>query len=1099
MGLYRVTFDGEQRFEDAVPIFVNSIGRRRWFGGLPLDALREAGIFHAFARLRAPLFDLYAQVVATGEPFHGAREFETPEGPRVFDLSIAPFAGGLVHVGRDVTDERRALDRLGESEEELRRMIEGIDAIVSYKAPGGATPTLSPQVERLLGYRPEDVAPYERWESLIHPDDHALCRAAWDAPDDVWDMEYRVRHADGHWVWVSDKGRRIPDGRGAGAFGVVTDVTLARQADERFRAVFEENPEAIGIVRPVRDEDGRFQNAEFVAANRAARELFLGGVDSVRDAGLCLFGLVPEIDAALFDAAAAACDQGVGFEGVVHRDLGDHERWVDMALFPFESGLAFVGRDTTAERAAVNALRESEARFRAVTDSAADAIVTFDAADRIVASNPSAERMYGAREGELIGRPVAPLVPGTFGADRAAEADVVAAGEGSPITASPAPLEGHRLDGTTFPVEVSLASWTHDGDRFVTAFIRDISERIRVEEAARVADLRLRRLVDANLFGIQVADAGGRVFEANDYWLRLTGWTREELDRGVVDWRAVTAPELLPADDNAITEMRATGTCAPFEKEYVRRDGTRTPALVVRMTLPGDGEQLASLVLDVSALRDATRGLARLAAAIDQTSESVVITDTESHIVYVNPAFERTSGYSAAEVVGQNPRILQSGVHADTFYQKLWATLVAGEAWHGELINRRKDGTHYTEVASISPIHDAEGLTTAYVAVKRDVTGERELETLVRQGQRLDILGQLAGGVAHDFNNLLAAIRGYGEFVQAALPEGSSVRADIDEVLRAASRATALTRQLLVFSRRQAVAPQEVRPSEVIAETAAMLRRLVGDHIEVVTRLDPGAGTVLADPGGIEQVVMNLALNARDAMPDGGRLEISTQHRPSTASSPAQVRVVVSDTGCGMDRETLARIYEPFFTTKEPGKGTGLGLATTYGIVQACGGQIRVESTVGTGTVFEIDLPAVVATVRESAEEPEADHGSETILVVEDERATRAVVNRMLVGLGYRVVEASSAQEALAMMDAGTVAPDLLLTDVRMPGIQGPELARRLLASRPGLPIVFMSAFADDLSPETAGLQSIRLLDKPFGSDELGRAIRAALDEEGRA
>jgi PAS domain S-box-containing protein len=1130
VALYRPVLDDAGRFVDAEIVFANETCRRSWLDGVPLEEVRGRRLFEQWPRLRPLIFDAYAATVESGIPFRGRRETPTATGRTVFDVAITPYEGGLVHVARDVTEEEQAVAALRASEEQLRRTIEGVDAIVGFQEHADAPLMLGGSLERILGYRPEQLRDNAAWNALIHPDDLPACLSYWEGDAASWKLEYRVRRSDGTWIWVGDRGRRMPagEGHGPGMFGVVVEITAqhdaaqrVRESETRFRAVFEENPETIGVCRPILDEHGRFLDAELVMANRVTRERYLGGVPAGAVSGSAMFATWPHLREPLFEAAAAVSERGEPFRGEYHGVRGGADFWSDLALFPFEGGFAFVGRDVTERKVAELALRESEARYRAVTDSAVDAIVTIDGDGVVVACNPSAERMFGFAPHDLVGRSVTSLMPEVFVSGQVAALERFRHGDEMPPMSQARGMRGRRQDGSEFPVEISLADWSVSDARFATAIIRDVSRRMQAEEDLRVASARLRRFFEANIVGTTVGEVGGRLLEANDYWLRLLGFSRDELERGEVDWRAVTAPASQAIDDRAIAELRERGTTTPYEKEYRRRDGTFVPVLIVRATMPGPGEQIASFVLDMTERRADAAGMARLAAAIEQTSESVLVTDLEARIVYANPAFERVSGYTLAEVLGQNPRILQGGAQPPALYAAMWAALTAGETWRGELVNRRRDGTRFTEEASISPIRDETGAITAYVAVKRDITAQRDLEAQLRQAQRLEAVGQLAGGVAHDFNNLLAAIRGYGELAQASLAPGSQGRDDIDEVLRAADRATTLTRQLLAFSRRQVLAATVLDPSAVVEELLPMLRRLLGEHIELVTSHGCDLGMVKVDPGQLEQVVVNLAVNARDAMPAGGRLSIATENvelepiedaegleAAGTLDAPhgSCVRITVSDSGTGMSEATRARIFEPFFTTKEPGRGTGMGLATVYGIVRQSGGRISATSTLGRGSSFVIDLPRVSAAAEDQPapaqvapaqvalpQPPAPDGAGRRILLVEDDEAVLTLLGRVLSRLGYRVIEAASGDEALERVAADTEGLDLLVTDVRMPGIQGPELARRLRSVRPDLPVLFISAFSEELGVSPDALPGLHVLDKPFDAETFGRAIRTAL------
>ncbi len=507
-------------------------------------------------------------------------------------------------------------------------------------------------------------------------------------------------------------------------------------------------------------------------------------------------------------------------------------------------------------------------------------------------------------------------------------------------------------------------------------------------------------------------------------------------------------------------------------------------------------------VLGVSEARNA-----RLVTAITQAPVSVVITDPQGTIEYVNPAFERLTGYTAQQALGQNPRILKSGRHDAAYYRGMWETLTGGGVWSGRLVNRRRDGTLFEEEARIAPVLDSAGRVTNYVAVKRDITTEVELQQRLLLAEKLEAIGRLAGGVAHDFNNLLGVITGYAGLAQRALPAEHPVYARLELILKAAGQAAGLTRQLLAFSRKQVLQPRVLNLNVLLSETETMLRRLVREDIELVMSLDPGLGNVKADPAQIEQILLNLVGNARDAMPQGGRLAIETANTEFdatyTASHPSvtpgrHVMLAVSDTGEGMDAETQAHVFEPFFTTKQLGKGTGLGLATVYGIVKQSGGYIWVYSEVGIGTTFKVYFPLVD---ERAAVEPRDEgplpprQASETVLLVEDEAVLRGLLHETLASCGYRVLVARDAAEALQMADEHAGPIHLLVTDVIMPGFTGVEAAAQLRPTRPEMKVLFISGYADAASVQRGMIGAgPAFLSKPFTPDTLLRKVHALLD-----
>jgi signal transduction histidine kinase len=426
--------------------------------------------------------------------------------------------------------------------------------------------------------------------------------------------------------------------------------------------------------------------------------------------------------------------------------------------------------------------------------------------------------------------------------------------------------------------------------------------------------------------------------------------------------------------------------------------------------------------------------------------------------------------------------------------------------WNGRFVNRRKDGTTYTEEATISPVRDATGAVVSYVAVKRDITRELEMEDQLVQAHKMEAVGRLVGGVAHDFNNMLQTILGYGEMTLTAAPEEGPVRENVREMQRAARRAADLTRQLLAFARRQTVAPRVVSLNDLVESSLKMLRRLIGEDIDLAWM--PGATwNILIDPSQVDQILANLAVNARDAIAEDGKIVIETANirvgeaecagRPGAAPGDYVV-LSVSDNGCGMDADTMSHAFEPFFTTKEVGQGTGLGLATVYGIVRQCGGFIGVYSESRMGTTFRIYFPRHSGDASElpgTADTGDAPRGTEGILLVEDEAGILEMGKIMLSRLGYSVQAAATPEEAVRLAAKSETPIDLLLTDVVMPGMNGKALAGHIVARRPGIKVLYMSGYTADAIARRGVLDDgAHFIQKPFSSRELARKVREVLD-----
>ncbi len=507
-------------------------------------------------------------------------------------------------------------------------------------------------------------------------------------------------------------------------------------------------------------------------------------------------------------------------------------------------------------------------------------------------------------------------------------------------------------------------------------------------------------------------------------------------------------------------------------------------------------------------MSNAEERLRLLESAVEQSTDAIMICSVDAQdksraaIVYVNPAFCEITGYSSEDVIGLPADMLQSPDITEEQSEHLYFELMAGRTLTGENLAYAKDRSEFVMSWKVQPLRGDDGEVTHVVAIQRDVTEQRRLEDQLRQSQKMEALGRLAGGVAHDFNNLLTAIIGYSQQLLSGLGPDDSEREAVEQIDNATRRAAKLTGQLLAFSRRQVLKFTVLDLNEVIVGIGLMLRRLIGEDIELVTRLCPDPALVKADPGQLEQVLLNLAINARDAMPEGGRLVLETAnvevgqgqaHEPD--NEPGEyVRMMVRDSGQGMDDEVQAKIFEPFFTTKNPDEGTGLGLATVYGIVKQSGGFIVVQSAARQGTTFEVYLPRAdhpPLPAVESSRPPAVERGSECVLLAEDDDGVRRLVAAVLEERGYKVLTAASGREALAIAADPAIQIDLLISDIVMPDIQGPELDRRMIAHHPEMRTLFMSGYADDRGNIGA---DVPFLQKPFSPDTFERKVRETLD-----
>ncbi len=623
----------------------------------------------------------------------------------------------------------------------------------------------------------------------------------------------------------------------------------------------------------------------------------------------------------------------------------------------------------------------------------------------------------------------------------------------------------------------------------------------RIEKALRFTKFA----VDHAAVAIYWLNHEGRFVLANQAALEMLDYSMSELSECSI---SDIDPHMVREQWLAFLKKMRTQHDATIETRLYAQSGKIIPVeLTLNYYQLDNLEYVLCFARDISDRHRSEDENSRLAIAVEQAAESIMITDIESKILYVNPAFEKVSGYSKEEISGQTPRFLHSGKHDKAFYHELSTTIMSGKSWHGHFTNRRKDNTLFEEEATITPIKDKKGQIINFVAVKRDVTHESDLEKQFYHAQKMDAIGRLAGGVAHDFNNLLTIINGYCELMMKSIKPSDPLNGHVQQIIKAVKRASTHTKQLLAFSRRQPMEQKVLDLNASLMDMVSVLKRLVTENIELVTRFKENIGNIKADPAEVEQIIVNLVVNARDAMPKGGKLVIETSAvaidekycRNHIDARPGKyVLLTLQDTGSGMSEEVRSRIFEPFYTTKE--HGTGLGLSTVFGIVRQSNGHVECYSEEGKGTLFKIFLPQVSEAVEEAdvrAAYDDLPRGEETILLVEDEEDVRVLTSRMLQIQGYKVIEAALAGEAIIACERHKEGIDLLLTDVVMPQMGGAELAERLRKAIPRLKVLYMSGYANDvlMAQGHADGDSAAFIAKPFTLEGITRKVREVLDE----
>jgi PAS domain S-box-containing protein len=924
-----------------------------------------------------------------------------------------------------------------------------------------------------------------------------------------------------------------------------------RQAEQNYRSIFENAVEGIFQSTP----EGRF-----VTVNPSLARIL--GYDSPEEVIETLTDITNQLYVDPLRRANSAQiheEHGViqGFEFEAYRKDGE-KIWLSLNRRSVrkENGVELYREgsieDITERKRVEEALRESEERYRVVAETAMDVIITIDENSTMLFANGAVERVFGYAVSELLGRQITMLMPEYLRhVHEVALGRYVQTGR-KHINWEAVEVPGLHKSGQEIPLELSFGQFSKDGRRFFTGIARDITERKRVEEmqVRRAAQMALRSDINAALaesnaplqrilehcveaMVSHLSAAFARIWTLNkeEDMLELQAsagiYTHIDGPHARVPVGAfkigLIAEECEPHITNDVqTDPRVS------DKEWAKREGmiafagyplivegrlVGVMAMFARQRLAGDTlDALASLADIISqgierkrAEEELLQSEQRYRLLFERNPQPMWVFDLETlSFIEVNEAAIYHYGYSRKEFLTLTIKDIRPPEDVPNLLANV-SRITPQHEEAGVWKHRKKDGT------VIDVEITAHELTfygrPAQMVLAYDVTERRVLEEQLRQSQKMEAVGQLAGGVAHDFNNLLTVITGYSDLTMRRLDHESPFRSSLEEIKKAGERAASLTRQLLAFSRKQVLQPKILQLNAIVADVDKMLRRLIGEDIDPLTLLEPSLGQIKADPGQIEQVILNLAVNARDAMPQGGKLTIETRNvyldnqyaRRHTAIQPGNyVMLAVSDTGCGIDAETQVRMFEPFFTTKEQGKGTGLGLSTVYGIVRQSGGHLWVYSEVGKGTTFKIYLPRVddvteMDVARDSL--TELPQGRETVLLTEDEAQVRQMIRMILEMSGYRVLEAASGEEALILYKQHEGQIDLIMTDVVMPGMSGRELAESLEDLHPGIKVLYISGYTDDAIVRHGLLdQEIAFLQKPFTPDALMRKVREVLD-----
>ncbi len=1002
----------------------------------------------------------------------------------------------------DITERQLGEEKLRESEQRYRKLFEmDADAILLADCETHLILDANLSAQRLYGYSHEELLRLKLEDISAEPE---ISRAAVDRHDVHVPLRWHRKKSGEPFAAeittsvVESRGQRLK-------LAAIRDITARIQAktallasERKFSIAFNASPVAMSLSTI---EEGRYLdvNAAFLKMVQRNRAEVIG--HTAFELGVWL-----EIEQR---AAIIATLKELGavrnLELTIRGRAGQltHILWsAEAVVIDDQACLLGSGLDITERRQVEEKVRESEQRYGQLFELESDALLLVDCAThRLVDVNQSALKLYGYSRDEMFQLTAEQL---------SAEPDKThaIAGAGNLFV----PLRWHRKkNGERFAVEIATSIIHFQGRRVELAAVRDITARQQVMDMLGETTEQLLESQKIAGLGSYRFDFTTGIWTGSEVLDELFGWEDSASPRDEAGWLGMVHPQDR-AEMQRYLQEEVLQRQQPFDRNYrivrLKDQQERWVHGLGKLTLDEHGRvvQMVGVIQDITERKRAEAQMSLQFSALTAAANGIVITDHRGKIEWVNPSFTQLTGYSAAEAIGQSPRVLKSGQHPPAFYATMWATVSTGNVWHGELINKRKDGRLYTEDMTITPVRGADGQIAHFVAIKQDVTERRQLENRLQQAQKMEAVGTLAGGIAHDFNNILAAMFGFACLLQQDTEGNAPAQESIAEILIAANRAKDLVQQILTFSRKREQARQVIRLDMVVKEAMKFLRASLPADIQIETHIAAAAPAVLADPTQIYQVAVNLATNALHAMEGRpGRLTVSLEEfTPDEAFIQAHrelkpisyARLTVTDTGHGMDAKTMERIFEPFFTTKPVGKGTGLGLAVVHGIVQSHDGSLTVESQLGEGTTFRLYFPAQmpneIPTDSPTSSLP-CGHG-EMVLLVDDEAALTKVFQAMLKRLNYQVIVSNQPRAAVALFRENPAQFALVITDLTMPEMNGLEVTRQLRAIRPDVPVILVSGFSSALTPENLREAGVReLLEKPVSITALAEVVQRAL------
>ena len=1027
---------------------------------------------------------------------------------------------------------KQAVEKLKKNEALFRTTLYSIGDAVITTDKGGMIQQMNPVAEQLTGWTESEAKnrPLNKVFKIVNEYTHKKI----ENPVEQVLIEGTIVGLANHTLLISRNGREIPiadsgapirddKGKIIGVVLVFRDQTEERKLQQMILDAKEFAENIVATVRePLLILDGKLK---VISANRSFHQTFR--VDEEKTIGKLIFDMgnkqwnIPKLRELLEqilpqNTSFSDFEVQHNFEHIGSRTMLLNARRIyhvpdktKMILLAFE--------DISERRQAEQEIIKSKNTAESYLNIAAEIILALDAKGNITLLNESGHRLLGYKNGTLIGKnwfevclpkSIKKEIKSLFNKLMQKKIENVETYENLVLT----------RDGTEKIIHWHNSLLQDDQGNIIGTLSsgEDFTERKQSQEALRKSEEQLRFITENTTDNIAIT-----TFDLEAKYIYVNPSVKTVLDYDPQELIGKSFFDFIHPDDKKVlfpllknyVKQKIKKLISPNETPISERIEFRFKSKsgnwhFMESTVNVVEKQLLAVTRDITKRKQVEAERERLNTAIEQSVEAIVITDTQGNIQYINPSFEKITGYSRVEVLGQNPRIIKSGEQGHAFYKELWDTISGGQVWKGKFVNRRKDGQLFSEEATISPIFDTAGNIINYVAVKRDVTKEEKLERQFQQAQKMESVGRLAGGVAHDFNNMLSVILGYSELVLSKMDPADKLYNIIQEINKAGQRSADLTTQLLAFSRKQTIAPKPLDLNDTVSNMLKMLRRLIGEDINMLWIPGANPWKIHMDPAQIDQILANLCVNARDAIKDTGQVVIETDNvtfddaycqTHAYAKPGAYIMLAVSDDGCGIDGKIKNKIFEPFFTTKAQGEGTGLGLATVYGIVKQNEGLINVYSEPGQGTSFKIYFPRYkgedIVEKKEKAKVLPEGHG-ELILLVEDETAILEMVQSMLESIGYSVITAKTPREALHLVQDQTSRIELLMTDVVMPGMNGKELAIQLHHSFPDMKVVFMSGYTSNVIAHRGVLdKGVNFITKPFSLPALAEKLHEVLKQ----